>query len=98
MRIGAEVYLWGNKIGTVVQDDITIFPQFSYDREFLKSGIELSPIKMPLSKQVYKPKKGGWKESDIRRWYKTDEELKAAIESLTFYVAGLKIVELETKP
>ncbi len=53
MRIGAEVYLWGNKIGTVVQDDITIFPQFSYDREFLKSGIELSPIKMPLSKQVY---------------------------------------------
>ncbi len=53
MRIGAEVYLWGNKIGTVVQDDITIFPQFSYDREFLKSGIELSPIKMPLSKQIY---------------------------------------------
>ena len=53
MRIGAEVYLWGNKIGTVVQSDITSIPQFSYDDKFLKSGIELSPIRMPLSKQIY---------------------------------------------
>ena len=53
MRIGAEVYLWGNKIGTVVQNDITSIPQFMYDSKFVKSGIELSPIRMPLSEQTY---------------------------------------------
>ncbi len=53
MSIGAYVYLWGNKIGTVVQEDMTSFPQFSYDSKFLKSGIELSPIRMPLSRQIY---------------------------------------------
>ena len=53
MRIGAEVYLWGNKIGTVVQNGITSIPQFMYDPGFIKSGIELSPIRMPLSTQIY---------------------------------------------
>ena len=35
MRIGAEVYLWGNKIGTVVQNDMTSVPQFMYDSRIL---------------------------------------------------------------
>jgi len=51
--IGAEVFLWGTRIGYVVQDNISAIPMFSYDKNFLKSGIELSPITMPLSEQIY---------------------------------------------
>ena len=51
--IGTEVYLWGTKIGTVVQRDITDLPRFMYDSSFLKRDIEISPIMMPLSSQIY---------------------------------------------
>ena len=51
--IGAEVYLWGTRIGYVVQENISSVPVFSYDKNFIKSGIELSPIVMPLSEQQY---------------------------------------------
>ena len=51
--IGAEVYLWGTRIGYVVQENISSVPMFSYDKDFIKSGIELSPIMMPLSEQIY---------------------------------------------
>jgi len=51
--IGTEVYLWGTKIGTVVQKDISELPRFMYDSSFLKSGIEISPVMMPLSSQIY---------------------------------------------
>lgn len=51
--ISAEVYLWGTRIGYIVQENISSVPMFSYDSDFLKSGIELSPITMPLSKQIY---------------------------------------------
>ena len=49
----AEVILWGTKIGVVMFDDSTGLGSFEYDKEFLKSGIEVSPIVMPLSTQVY---------------------------------------------
>lgn len=51
--IGAQVMLWGTRIGTVVQEDFSSLPQFNYDERFLKSGIEVSPLMMPLSSQVY---------------------------------------------
>jgi len=51
--IAAEVYLWGTRIGYVVQENISAIPMFSYDKNFLKSQIELSPITMPLSEQIY---------------------------------------------
>ena len=41
MAIGAEVFLWGTKIGTVIQNDMTDLPRFSYDNSFSKGGIEL---------------------------------------------------------
>ncbi len=50
---GAEVYMWGTKIGTVVQDEIGKAAVFSYSSEFLKSGIEVSPVMMPLSNLNY---------------------------------------------
>lgn len=51
--IAAEVFLWNTRIGVVIQDSITDIPRFSYDEKFLKSGIEVSPIVMPLSKRIY---------------------------------------------
>lgn len=51
--IGAEVFLWGTRIGTVVQSDFKSIPRFQYDSDFLNSNIQLSPIMMPLSAQVY---------------------------------------------
>ena len=49
----AEVYLWGTKIGTVAQKDAADIAKFQYDKDFLKSGIEVSPIVMPLSNRIY---------------------------------------------
>ena len=49
----AEVFLWGTKIGTVVFDNEKGLGSFEYDPGFLVSGIEVSPIAMPLSRRVY---------------------------------------------
>jgi len=49
----AEVQLWGRTIGAVAQDEGRDYAAFQYDREFAASGIELSPVMMPLSKRVY---------------------------------------------
>lgn len=49
----AEVMLWGTKIGTVAFDNSNGLGAFEYDLEFLNSGIEVSPIVMPLSRRVY---------------------------------------------
>ena len=47
----ANVFLWGTKIGTVVLENG--LGSFEYDKSFLSSGIEVSPIVMPLSERVY---------------------------------------------
>ncbi len=49
----AEVHLWGTRIGAVAQDGIDDIPKFNYDKDFMKSGIEVSPIVMPLSERIY---------------------------------------------
>jgi serine/threonine-protein kinase HipA len=49
----AEVYLWGTRIGYIHQSDSDIAVSFEYDKNFLKSKIELSPFKMPLSDRIY---------------------------------------------
>ncbi|MBV1880996.1 MAG: type II toxin-antitoxin system HipA family toxin [Pseudomonadales bacterium] len=49
----ADVQLWGTKIGSVSWDIQREIGFFSYDKPFLKSGIQLSPIQMPLSEEVY---------------------------------------------
>lgn len=51
MSFRANVYLWGSKIGIVTQESVSTPPIFTYDEEFLESGIELSPIMMPLSEK-----------------------------------------------
>lgn len=49
----AEVYLWGTRIGVVAQEEVYDIPRFNYDNSFLESGIEVSPITMPLNGRVY---------------------------------------------
>ena len=49
-----EVSLWGNRIGILHQGEAEQVPVFEYDRAFIKSGIELAPIMMPLSERLYR--------------------------------------------
>lgn len=46
----AFVKLWGETIGAVAWDDNTQLGTFEYTPEFIETGIEVAPIKMPLSK------------------------------------------------
>jgi serine/threonine-protein kinase HipA len=49
----AEVRLWGRSIGAVSLEEGASAAAFQYAPAFLGSGIELSPIRMPLSPQIY---------------------------------------------
>ncbi len=53
MNTTAEVYLWGTRVGIIHQDLEKPYASFEYDGDYLKSGIEISPIMMPLSNIVY---------------------------------------------
>jgi serine/threonine-protein kinase HipA len=49
----AEVRLWGKTIGAVSWDEGAEFANFEYESAFAGSGIEVAPITMPLSDQIY---------------------------------------------
>lgn len=49
----AEVRLWGRTIGAVSMDEGQDHAAFEFTPEFVNSGIEVSPIAMPLSRQIY---------------------------------------------
>lgn len=49
----AEVKLWGKSIGAVSWDESVGLAHFEYDPGFVHSGIEVAPLTMPLSKQIY---------------------------------------------
>ena len=53
MSAAAEVFLWGTRVGVVALADGTNVASFEYDRDFLSSGIQLSPVTMPLAGNVY---------------------------------------------
>lgn len=50
----SEVWLWGTRVGAVTLPQNERFASFEYDPDFLRSGIELSPLLMPLGGQVYR--------------------------------------------
>lgn len=50
----AEVILWGRTIGAVSLLDGEDIASFEYDAAFAQSGIQISPLVMPLSKRVYR--------------------------------------------
>lgn len=49
----AKVQLWGRTIGAVSLVEGREVATFQYDPKFAKSGIELSPLTLPLSERVY---------------------------------------------
>lgn len=53
MMTVAEVKLWGKRIAAVSIDDDSPYVYFKYDDDFVTSGINLSPIMMPLSSEIF---------------------------------------------
>ena len=49
----AEVMLWGTRIAIIHKDVWHPYISFEYDKDFLKSGIEVSPIHLKLSERIY---------------------------------------------
>lgn len=49
----AEVKLWGKSIGAVSWDQDAGLAHFEYAPDFIRSGIEVAPLTMPLAKQIY---------------------------------------------
>lgn len=49
----AIVKIWGREVGIIVWDDKRKLAAFQYFPNFLNSGLELSPLKMPLSDRIY---------------------------------------------
>lgn len=47
-----EVFIWGRRVG-VLTHDYDQYSVFEYDPEFRKTGLELAPFLMPLSKSIY---------------------------------------------
>ena len=44
----ATVRLWGKDVGAVAWDEPRGFGNFEYDREFLRQGLNVAPLMMPL--------------------------------------------------
>ncbi|MGL1903932.1 MAG: type II toxin-antitoxin system HipA family toxin [Fibrobacterales bacterium] len=49
-----EVTLWGERIGVVSWEPDNAIAAFQYDPTFIKKGVEISPIVMPLNSNVYR--------------------------------------------
>ncbi|MRH77097.1 type II toxin-antitoxin system HipA family toxin [Spiribacter sp. C176] len=49
----AEVKLWGKSIGAVSWDAGAGLAHFEYEPDFVRSGVEVAPLTMPLSKRIY---------------------------------------------
>lgn len=49
----AEVFLWGTRIAIIHLEPNNSTVTLEYDKNFLKSGIQVSPLKMPLSNRLY---------------------------------------------
>ena len=50
----AEVRLWGRTIGAVALEAGSDVAAFEYDPAFARSGIEIAPLTMPLSRRVFR--------------------------------------------
>lgn len=49
MVIAAEKWLWGKLVGGILWDENRQLANFEFDPAFLKSGLDIAPITMPLS-------------------------------------------------
>jgi len=48
-----EVRLWDRRVGVIAWNDAQQQGEFQYDPEFVRGGLEVSPLLMPLSGRVY---------------------------------------------
>lgn len=53
MNTTVEIFLWNKRIGILHQELNEAYATFEYDKEFLKSNIEIFPLNMKLSENVY---------------------------------------------
>lgn len=53
MSAVAKVRLWGRTIGAVALEESADVATFEYDPAFIRSGIEIAPLTMPLARRVY---------------------------------------------
>lgn len=53
MSTVAKVQLWGRTIGAVAVEEGAEVASFEYDPAFIRSGIEIAPLTMPLARRVY---------------------------------------------
>lgn len=49
----ATVTLWGTTVGYLHLEEGAKYVSFEYDKDFVRMGIEISPLMMPLSNRVY---------------------------------------------
>jgi serine/threonine-protein kinase HipA len=49
----ANVKLWGRTIGAVSWDEDRGYAFFEFDPQFVKSGIQIAPLTMPLSRKIF---------------------------------------------
>jgi serine/threonine-protein kinase HipA len=49
----AEIRLWGQLVGALAYDPHSKISTFEYAPEWIKAGIEIAPLRMPLSPQKY---------------------------------------------
>ena len=48
-----KVVLWGKKVGYISEIESSRKIIFKYDNEFIKQGLEISPLRLPLSTKIY---------------------------------------------
>lgn len=49
----AEVRLWGRQVGALVYDPVNAVGTFEFAPQWLKNGVEIAPLRMPLSNRKY---------------------------------------------
>ncbi|MBQ9205277.1 MAG: type II toxin-antitoxin system HipA family toxin [Treponema sp.] len=54
MKFSAEIKLWGTTVGAISLEDSQKTAYFEYDTHFLSTGIQVSPIMMPLRSGVFR--------------------------------------------
>ncbi|SFB19258.1 type II toxin-antitoxin system HipA family toxin [Algoriphagus aquimarinus] len=56
MVVSAEIWIWDKLVGAILWDESEQMGSFEFNQTFLRSGLDISPIKMPLSQgnRVYK--------------------------------------------
>lgn len=49
----AYVNIWGGRVGAVLWDKAKEVASFEYDPDFIKTGLEISPLMMPLGREIF---------------------------------------------